>query len=152
MSSIFLTCRQARWAKFFVEFHFSITYFPGHLATLLDALSCWDNIYLERGEDFISKNPMNLQQLIQKDEVQPFRLFAVKVECFSNLNESIQKRLWQELQYRNILQELGKGKSVQDYSLDSSSQLLLLKDWVVVPNDPTTQLRILRQHHHSTLA
>ncbi|MBW0471598.1 hypothetical protein O181_011313 [Austropuccinia psidii MF-1] len=95
---------------------------------------------------------MNFQQLIKKDEVQPSRGFAVKVECFSNLIRSIQKKIWQDLQYRSILQELGKGKSVQDYSLDSSSQLLLFKDWVVVPNDPTIQLSILQNHHDSPFA
>ncbi|MBW0547779.1 hypothetical protein O181_087494 [Austropuccinia psidii MF-1] len=94
---------------------------------------------------------MNLQHLIMH-EVQPSRYFAVKVESFSNLIESIQKKLWQDSQYRSILQELGKGKSVQDYSLDSSSQLLLFKDWVVVPNDPTIQLSILQKHHDSPLA
>ncbi|MBW0540604.1 hypothetical protein O181_080319 [Austropuccinia psidii MF-1] len=125
MSSKFLTCCQAHWADFFSELHFSITYRPGRLATLADALSCWDGVYPERGEDFISKNPINFQQLIKTDEVQPSR---------------------------SILQQLGKGKSVQDNSLDSSSQLLLFKDWVVVPNDPTIQLSILQKLHDSPLA
>ncbi|MBW0474129.1 hypothetical protein O181_013844 [Austropuccinia psidii MF-1] len=44
MSSKILTCRQARWAKFLSEFHFSITYRPGRLATLPDALSHQDNV------------------------------------------------------------------------------------------------------------
>ncbi|MBW0584897.1 hypothetical protein O181_124612 [Austropuccinia psidii MF-1] len=152
MSSKVLTCRQAWFSEILSEFHFSITYCPGHLATLLDSLSRWDNVYPERGEDFISKNPMNLQKLIKKDEVQPSRFFAVKVECWSNLIESFQKKLWQYSQYRSILQELGKGRSVQDYSLDSSSQLLFFKDWVVVPNDPTIQLSILQKRHDSPLA
>ncbi|MBW0492893.1 hypothetical protein O181_032608 [Austropuccinia psidii MF-1] len=38
-SSKVLTCLQARWAEFLSEFHFSITYHPGRLATLPDALS-----------------------------------------------------------------------------------------------------------------
>ncbi|MBW0556982.1 hypothetical protein O181_096697 [Austropuccinia psidii MF-1] len=152
MSSKFLTCRQAHWAEFLSEFHFSITYNPGCLATLPEALSCWDDVYPERGKDFISKNSMNFQQLIQQDEVQPSRYFAVKVESFSNLIESIQKKLWQDPQYRSILQELGKGKFVQDYSLDSSSQPLLFKDQVVVPNDPTIQISILQKRHDSPLA
>ncbi|MBW0463158.1 hypothetical protein O181_002873 [Austropuccinia psidii MF-1] len=59
MSSKFLTFRQARWAEFLNEFHFSITYHHGPLATLPDALSRWDEVYQERGEDFISKNPIN---------------------------------------------------------------------------------------------
>ncbi|MBW0577801.1 hypothetical protein O181_117516 [Austropuccinia psidii MF-1] len=134
MSSKILTCRQARWAEFLSEFHFSITYRPGCLATLPDALSRWDNVYPERGEDFISKNPMNYQKIIKQDEIQASKFFAVKVEAFSKLIESIPKALWKESRYRSILQDLGKGKSVQRYYLDSSSQLLLFKDWVVVPN------------------
>ncbi|MBW0577108.1 hypothetical protein O181_116823, partial [Austropuccinia psidii MF-1] len=122
MSSKFLTCRQACWAGFLSEFHFSITYHPGRLATLPDSLSRQDNVYPERGEDFISKNPMNFQQLIKQDEVQPSRYFAVKVESFSNLIDSIQKQLWKDSQYRSILEKWGKGKSIQDYSLDSSLQ------------------------------
>ncbi|MBW0588287.1 hypothetical protein O181_128002, partial [Austropuccinia psidii MF-1] len=62
MSSKILTCRQALWAEFLSEFHFSITYCPGRLATLPDALSRRDNVYPERGEDFISKNPMNIRR------------------------------------------------------------------------------------------
>ncbi|MBW0548856.1 hypothetical protein O181_088571 [Austropuccinia psidii MF-1] len=97
MSSNVLTRCQARWAEFLCEFHFSITYHPCHLATLLDALSCRDDVYPERGEDFISKNPMNFQQVIKQDEVQPSRYFAVKVESFSNLIDSVHKALWKIL-------------------------------------------------------
>ncbi|MBW0514408.1 hypothetical protein O181_054123 [Austropuccinia psidii MF-1] len=152
MSSKVLTCQQGCWAEFLSQFHFSITSLPGHLATLLDAFSHWDNVYLERGEDFIGKNPMNFQQLIKQDEVQPSRYFAFNVKYFSNLIDSIQKALWQGSQYRSILQELGKGKSVQYYSLDYLSQLLLFKDWVVVQNDPIIQLSILQKRHNSPQA
>ncbi|MBW0527460.1 hypothetical protein O181_067175 [Austropuccinia psidii MF-1] len=120
--------------------------------TALDAISHWDNVYPERGKDFIRKNPMNSQQLIKQDEVQPSRYFAVKVESLSNLIESVHQKLWQYYQYRSILQKLVKGKSVQDYSIHSSSKLLLFKDWVVVPKDPTIQLSILQKHHDSPLA
>ncbi|MBW0511473.1 hypothetical protein O181_051188 [Austropuccinia psidii MF-1] len=92
---------------------------------------------------------MNIQQLIKKDELQPSRNFAVKVKSFSNFIDSIQKALWQDSQYRSILQELGKGESIQDYSLDSSSQLLLFNYWVMVPNDPTVQISILQKRHDS---
>ncbi|MBW0568830.1 hypothetical protein O181_108545 [Austropuccinia psidii MF-1] len=53
MSSKVLTFLQAFWVEFLSEFHFSITYGPGHLATLPDALSRRDDIYPERGEDFV---------------------------------------------------------------------------------------------------
>ncbi|MBW0586866.1 hypothetical protein O181_126581, partial [Austropuccinia psidii MF-1] len=61
------------------------------------------------GEDFISKNPMKYQKIIKQDEIQASKFFAVKVEAFSNLIELIQKSLWQDSQYRNILQDLGKA-------------------------------------------
>ncbi|MBW0580419.1 hypothetical protein O181_120134, partial [Austropuccinia psidii MF-1] len=152
MSSKIITCRQPYWTYFLSEFHFSITYCPGHLATLPDVLSYWEDIYPERGEDFIRKNPINYQKIIKQDEIQASKLFAGKVETFLSLIDSIQKSLWKDSQYRSTLQVLGKGKSVQDYSLDSSSQLLLFKDWVVVPNDPTSQLSIFQKRHDSPLA
>ncbi|MBW0488334.1 hypothetical protein O181_028049 [Austropuccinia psidii MF-1] len=39
MSSKVLTCHNACWAEFLSEFHFTITYHPGWLATLVDTLS-----------------------------------------------------------------------------------------------------------------
>ncbi|MBW0573055.1 hypothetical protein O181_112770 [Austropuccinia psidii MF-1] len=104
------------------------------------------------GEDFISNNPMNLQKPIKQDELQPSRSFAVKVESFSNFIDSIQKALWKDPQYRSTLEGLGKGKSVTDYSLSPSSQLLLFKNWVVVPNDHTIHLSIIKYCHDSPLA
>ncbi|MBW0528022.1 hypothetical protein O181_067737 [Austropuccinia psidii MF-1] len=44
MSSKFLTHRQACWAESLSQFHFSITYRPGRLPTLPDALSRRDNL------------------------------------------------------------------------------------------------------------
>ncbi|MBW0483953.1 hypothetical protein O181_023668 [Austropuccinia psidii MF-1] len=146
-----LTCCQARWAEFLLEFHLTITYYPGSMATLPGSLSHWDNLHQGR-RGFIKKNPMNYQKIIKKDEIQSSKFFAVKVDSFFNLIESIQKGLWQDSKYRSILQDLGKSKSVQDYSLDSSSQLLLFKDWVVVPNDSTIQLILLQKGHDSPLA
>ncbi|MBW0461760.1 hypothetical protein O181_001475 [Austropuccinia psidii MF-1] len=70
MSSKVLTFCQSHWAKFLSEFHFTITYCPKRLATLPDALSRWDNMYPERGVDFISKNPQNFHQVIKQDGIQ----------------------------------------------------------------------------------
>ncbi|MBW0570282.1 hypothetical protein O181_109997 [Austropuccinia psidii MF-1] len=133
MPSKILTCRQARLAEFLSEFHFPISYRPGCLATLPDSLSRREDVYPERGEDFISKNPMNDQKLIKQDEIQASKFFAVKVETFSNLIESIQKALLLDSQYRSILQDLGK-------------------DWVVLPDYPTIQLSILQKRHDSPLS
>ncbi|MBW0563832.1 hypothetical protein O181_103547 [Austropuccinia psidii MF-1] len=70
MSSKVLTCRQARWAEFLSEFHFTITYCPGRLATLPDALLRQNGRYQERGVDFISKNPQNFHQVIKHNGIQ----------------------------------------------------------------------------------
>ncbi|MBW0576707.1 hypothetical protein O181_116422 [Austropuccinia psidii MF-1] len=152
MTSKVLTCHQAFWDEFLSEFYFSTTYCPGHIATLPDALSRWDNIYLDRGEDFISKSPMIFQQLIKKDEVQTSLFVEVKVEPFSNLIESTQKALWRDSQYIGTLQYWVKGKLVENYSLYSSFNLLFFKDWLVVPNDTTIQHSILQNSHDSPLA
>ncbi|MBW0495814.1 hypothetical protein O181_035529 [Austropuccinia psidii MF-1] len=49
MSSKVLTCCNSCWDEFLSAFHFSITYCPGSLATLLDAVSHRDGMYPERG-------------------------------------------------------------------------------------------------------
>ncbi|MBW0572454.1 hypothetical protein O181_112169 [Austropuccinia psidii MF-1] len=82
MSSNILTCCHICWAELLSEFHFAITYLPGHLATLPNTLSLQDNVYPERGEDFISKNPRNHQKIIKQDEIHASKFFAVKVEAF----------------------------------------------------------------------
>ncbi|MBW0469596.1 hypothetical protein O181_009311 [Austropuccinia psidii MF-1] len=45
MSSKVLMHRQSCWGEFLSEFHFSITYHQGRLATLPDALSRWGSVY-----------------------------------------------------------------------------------------------------------
>ncbi|MBW0553358.1 hypothetical protein O181_093073 [Austropuccinia psidii MF-1] len=110
MSFKVLTCRQALWAEFLSEFHFTITYRPGRLATLPDALSCRDDMYPERGVDFISKNPQNFHQVIKQDGIQESRFFSIKVEVLSDLVDKIQKEVWQDKDYKEILKQLARGK------------------------------------------
>ncbi|MBW0494952.1 hypothetical protein O181_034667 [Austropuccinia psidii MF-1] len=99
MSSKVLDCCQAHWAEYLSESHFTITYHPGRLDTLPDSLSLWDNIYPERGMDFIRKNPKYFHQGIKQDGIQESRFFSTKVEIFSDLNEQIQKEVWQDKDY-----------------------------------------------------
>ncbi|MBW0557420.1 hypothetical protein O181_097135 [Austropuccinia psidii MF-1] len=116
--------------------------------------------YFMSSNVLLAVKPAGLNSISQSLTPQPpsyssrclITLGQLKVESFLNLIESIWKKLWHNSQYRSILEELGKGKSIQDYSLDSSSQLLLFKDRVVVPNDCTIQLSILQKRHDSPLA
>ncbi|MBW0493709.1 hypothetical protein O181_033424 [Austropuccinia psidii MF-1] len=117
MSSKVLTRCQAHWAEFLSEFHFTITYRPGRLATLPDAFSCQDNVNPERGVDFISKNPQNFHQVIKQDGIQDSRFFSIKVEIFSHLVDQIQKEVRQGKDYKEIIKQSTRGESVSDYSL-----------------------------------
>ncbi|MBW0576037.1 hypothetical protein O181_115752, partial [Austropuccinia psidii MF-1] len=108
ISSKVLTPRQARWGEFLSEFHLTITSRPGRLATLPDSLSSWDNVYPERGVDFISRNPQNSHQIIKKDGIQESRFFSIKVEIFSDLVDKIQKEVLQDKHYKEILKQLAR--------------------------------------------
>ncbi|MBW0546663.1 hypothetical protein O181_086378 [Austropuccinia psidii MF-1] len=149
MSTKALTCRQACWAEFNSGVHFTITYLPGRLATLSDALSRWDNMYPERGMDFISKIPQKFHQIINKDEITESRFFSIKVEIFSDLFDKIQKKVWQDNEYKEILMQLERGESVPDYSLEPQAKFLLFKYRVLISSNEELQLNILQKHHDS---
>ncbi|MBW0463260.1 hypothetical protein O181_002975 [Austropuccinia psidii MF-1] len=135
MSSKVLTCNQALWAEFLSEFHFSITYFPGRLTTLPDALSHWDDVYPERGVDFLSKNFQNFNQVLKKNETKESRFFSIKVEVFSDFVDKIQKAVWQDKDYKERIKQLARGDSVSDDSLEPQAKRLLFKDRVVIPSN-----------------
>ncbi|MBW0584089.1 hypothetical protein O181_123804, partial [Austropuccinia psidii MF-1] len=135
MSSKVLACRQARWAEFLSEFHFSITYRPGRLANLPDALSRQDNVYPERGVDFISKNPQNFHQVLKQNEIEESIFFSIRVKVFSDLVDQIQNAVLQDKDYKEILKQLARGESVSDYTLEPQAKLLLFKDRVVIPSN-----------------
>ncbi|MBW0547563.1 hypothetical protein O181_087278 [Austropuccinia psidii MF-1] len=124
----------------------------GWLATLPDALSCRDDMYPERGVDFISKNPPNFHQLIKQDVIQESRFFSIKVEIFSDLVEKIQKETWKDKVYKEILKQLARGESVPEYSLEPQAKLLLFKDRMVITSNEELQLNILQKRHDSPLA
>ncbi|MBW0511883.1 hypothetical protein O181_051598 [Austropuccinia psidii MF-1] len=125
MSSKVLTCRQAHWAEFLSEFHFTITYCPGRLATLTDSLSHWDDVYPERR--WTSSE----------------RILIILIN---------QKEVWQYNYYKEILKKLARGESVTDYSLEPQSKLLLFKDRVVIPSNEEIKLNFLQKLHDSPLA
>ncbi|MBW0580963.1 hypothetical protein O181_120678 [Austropuccinia psidii MF-1] len=152
MSSKVLTCHQARCAEFLSEFHFSITYCPGRLATLPDSLSHRDNMYPERGVDFIRKSPQNFHQVLKKNEIEEPRFFSIKVEVFSDLVDKIPKAVRKDKDYNEILKQLAKGEPVSDYNLETQAKFSLFRDRVVIPSNHELQLGILQTHHGSPLA
>ncbi|MBW0565251.1 hypothetical protein O181_104966, partial [Austropuccinia psidii MF-1] len=152
MTSKVLTHHQACWAEFLSKFHFTITYHPGRMATSPVALSLRDDLYPERGVDFISKNPQHFHQVIKKDGIQESRFFSIKVGIFSDLVDKIQKEVWKDNYYKKILKQIARGESVPYYSLEPQAKLLLFKDRVVIPRNEEIQLNILQKRHDSPLA
>ncbi|MBW0477296.1 hypothetical protein O181_017011 [Austropuccinia psidii MF-1] len=116
------------------------------------ALSRWDDVYQERGVEFISKKPPNFYQLIKKDGVQESRLFSIKVELFSDLVDQIQREVWKDKDYKEIIKQLARGESVSNYSLEPQGKLLLFRDRVVAPSNEEIQLNMLQKRHDSPLA
>ncbi|MBW0473269.1 hypothetical protein O181_012984 [Austropuccinia psidii MF-1] len=152
MSSKVLTCHQARWAEFLSDFHFSITYPPGILATLPDALSRCDNVYPERKVDFTSKNSQSFHQVLKQNEIKQSRFFSIKVEVFSDLVDQIQKAVWQDQYSKEILKQFARGELVSDYTLEPQAKFLFFKDRVVIPSNHELQLDILQKCHDPPLA
>ncbi|MBW0469144.1 hypothetical protein O181_008859 [Austropuccinia psidii MF-1] len=152
MSSKVRTPHQAHWAEFLYDFHFTITYHRDRLETLPDAFSHWDNVYPERGLDFIDKNPQNFNQVLKKDEIKESRLLLIKVEIFSDLVYQIQIEVCQDKDYKEVLKKLARGESTADYSLEPQSKILLLKYRAVIPRNEEIQLDILQKWHDLPLA
>ncbi|MBW0491596.1 hypothetical protein O181_031311 [Austropuccinia psidii MF-1] len=123
MSSKFLTCCQARWAEFLSKFHFTITYHPGWLATLPDALSHRDKVFPEREVDFISKNTQTFHKVIKQYGIQESSFFSIKVEIFLDLVEQIQKEVCKDKDYKEILNQLARDEIVSNYSLEPQAKL-----------------------------
>ncbi|MBW0527402.1 hypothetical protein O181_067117 [Austropuccinia psidii MF-1] len=80
------------------------------------------------GVEFISKNPQNFHQVLKQNEIEESRFF-------SDLVYQIQKAVWQDKEYKEILNKLARRESVSHYTLEPQAKLLLLKDRVVIPSN-----------------
>ncbi|MBW0544038.1 hypothetical protein O181_083753 [Austropuccinia psidii MF-1] len=103
------------------------------------------------GVESISKNPENLHKVIKKDGLQESRFFSIEAELFSDLVDQIQKEVWKDKDYKEIIKKLARGESVSDYSLEPLAKLMLLKDTVVTPSNEEIQLNILQNHCYPLL-
>ncbi|MBW0538444.1 hypothetical protein O181_078159 [Austropuccinia psidii MF-1] len=149
MSSKGLTSFKACWAEFLSEFYLAITYCPGRLTTLPYSLSYWQNVYPERGVDFIDKNPQKFPQILKQDGIQKSRFFSIKVDMFLDLAEQIQKEVWKGKYYKEVLKKIVRGESVPDYSLEPQAKLLFFKNRVVIQRNQELQMDIRQNHHYS---
>ncbi|MBW0463467.1 hypothetical protein O181_003182 [Austropuccinia psidii MF-1] len=64
----------------------------------------------------------------------------------------IQKEVWQDKDYKEIIRQVARGESVTDYSLEPQAKLLLFKDRVVISSNEEIKFNILQNNHDSLLA
>ena len=145
MSSKVLTRRQARWAEYLAEFNFVITYRPGKLAIVPDALSRRDDVYPQRGEAFADNNPANVRTLFQKLSLNSITSNQL-LDKFVELREA-QLRDPRCTELRTQL----ASSQVKGYAIDSSN-LLTFEERIVVPDDEKLKLSIFESRHDSPLA
>ncbi|KNZ48621.1 retrotransposon nucleocapsid protein, partial [Puccinia sorghi] len=107
-----LFCLQ-KWCSYLLKFHFTITYRPGKLAVVPDALSRQDNFYPREGRP------------------SPIITLIIYPHC-----KDIQSNITLYL---------------KDYSI-SKNYLLIYKEKIVVPDNPSLNLSILESRHDSPLA
>ncbi|KNZ43942.1 transposon Tf2-11 polyprotein type 1, partial [Puccinia sorghi] len=110
---------------FLLEFHFTITYQPGKLAVVPDALSRQDNVYPREGKFYLNSMTLHSKTLKLQDA-------QLSDPCCRDIRSNI------TLYSKN-------------YSI-SKHDLLLYKEKIVVPDNPSLKLSILKSRHNSPLA
>ncbi|KNF05795.1 hypothetical protein PSTG_01192 [Puccinia striiformis f. sp. tritici PST-78] len=152
MSTKVLTRRQARWAEFLAEFNFIITFRPGRLSSLPDALMCQENVYPKAGKAFADKNPGNVRQLFKTNDRGSASLLAVSTgDVEDSLNNFCQSQL-RDSKLENIIEDCKKGRDRKKFSLDEKTSLLLFDERIYVPDDSSMKLEVLSSRHDSLLA
>ena len=147
-----LTCQQACWAEFLAEFNFVITYRPGKLGTLPDALTRRDDVYPDRGEAFADKNPGNVRQLFKQSSSGSVSLFSISTSSLGDKLKTLLVAQGKDPLCLSIIQDLQSGESQKGYKLDSPKNLLLFKGKIYIPDDKDIKLYILHSHHDAASA
>ncbi|MBW0513734.1 hypothetical protein O181_053449, partial [Austropuccinia psidii MF-1] len=111
---------------------------------------------LKRWRAFLLSLSNPFEVLTDHPSLHYFMSFKVLTCCqaleeFSDLVDKIQKEVLQDKDYKEILQQLARGESISDYSLEPQAKLLLFKDRVVIPSNEELQLNIPQKRHDSPL-
>ena len=152
MTTKVLTRRQARWAEFLAEFNFIISFRPGRLSSLPDALTRRDDVYPHPGEAFADKNPDNVRQLFKTESDGSVTLRSISTGDLGDVLESYKDSQKNDPKLLAIIDDLLAGKSRKDFSLDSKTNLLLFKERVYIPDNDQIKLEIFSSRHDSPLA
>ena len=144
MSTKDLNRRQVRWAERLADFKCTITYRPGTANGQADALSRRDDVYpLEGGSSSAANNPHNHRQFFQPHHL---RLATISYDAdglFNDLRTG-------QLNDPEIVTLRSQAGNSSPYSV--KNDLLHYEDRIVVPNDDTLKVEILRSRHDHRLA
>ena len=105
----------------------------------------------DRG-DFIANNPGNLQQLFKIQEDQYLKLAVMTITYFKNQLKSIAESQLSDPLLADLIVDVSSGVVKEDFSLDISTNLLLFKEQIYVPENPSLKLKIFRLHHNAPLS
>lgn len=122
MSTKELTARQARWAEFFAEFHFTIMYRTGITNTLADTLSCRDQ---ELTPIEAKKRAYRNQQMIPDDKIDPKileELRMAKIDCLNDVDSYIHRT---SVDADNEVATDNPGLTVNDEATSSLDHLIV---------------------------
>ncbi|MBW0497912.1 hypothetical protein O181_037627 [Austropuccinia psidii MF-1] len=101
-------------------------------------------MYPERGVNFISKNPQNIHQIIKQVAIQESRFFSIKVEILSDLVEKIQKEVWKDKDYKEILKQLARDRLAFKNIITTRPTKNLSERWL----GPVEALRKIGSHEY----
>lgn len=135
MSTKELTARQARWAEFFAEFHFTIMYRTGVTNTLADTLSRRDQ---ELTPTEAKKRAFRTQQMIPDSKIDPKILEEFKEEADS---EGPQIRVVEAVQLEEIQEEIVNPVSEEEYDVNGYDVI----DQIIAANKSSPVLESLRE-------
>ncbi|MBW0523049.1 hypothetical protein O181_062764, partial [Austropuccinia psidii MF-1] len=80
------------------------------------------------GVEFISKNPQDFHQVLKQNEFKESRFFSIKVEVFSDLVDQIQKAVWKDKDYEEILKQLSRDTPAGTLSKQLQSVQQVVKE------------------------
>ncbi|GAA5914826.1 hypothetical protein JCM5296_004024 [Sporobolomyces johnsonii] len=156
-----LSRRQARWAEILANYNFRIYHRPGTEQVKTDAMS--------RRPDYAAGTkaaeaapqvllPRALFASLLDLTLAPgsFSIAANHLEAFPSLTDAILTKLDDDLEIRQVLQDLRLQENLERYSsvpwsLDPSG-LLLFDGLIYVPNDNNIKLLVLNAHHDDPLS
>jgi len=158
-----LNHRQARWSEFLCQCNLAIRFRPGKLGMKPDALTRqWDVYAKEGGNDYAKVNPHNFQPIFTREQL------SSSLRATSLISAALRGLLIMDVeQLHNDIQAAYPSDPITSTHIQPTSPtlptssdkwttsdegLLLLKNWIYVPDVPELRLSVLKYKHDHPLS